>query len=230
MTCKDLDAVLDDYVDGKLDAATAAGATAHLAGCPSCRELERGIRQIVNDAGDLSGDIRPRRDLWGGIEERISAPGGRAEASRGTASRTAWWKPVLAAAAVVILAGAALLLRDRAPAPLPASSAGAAGTVPAARRPVPDVTTRLAGGPAGVAFYEARLELKAAIEEHGTALSPATVKTVNANLKIIDDAIQEIQAAIDRDPANTELKRMLVATQQREVNTLRRLASTAALR
>ena len=58
-----------------------------------------------------------------------------------------------------------------------------------------------------------------------TQLDPETVRVVEENLQVIDDAIAEARAALARDPANGYLFRHLDQTLTRKVDLLRRAAS-----
>ena len=115
MTCTELDPLLDRYLDGTLEANRRAELEAHLAGCESCRTLTLQLRAVLASAAALPRSIRPPRDLWPDIADRL-------------ASRTIqlpvrsipWrsWAP-LAAAAVLLIAVTAivtvLLSRPEAP-------------------------------------------------------------------------------------------------------------------
>jgi hypothetical protein len=48
-----------------------------------------------------------------------------------------------------------------------------------------------------------------------------TWDAVSESLAIIEQAIQDIEAALDADPSNQELRTMLVAAYQKEVGLLR---------
>jgi hypothetical protein len=51
---------------------------------------------------------------------------------------------------------------------------------------------------------------------------------VDRNLSIIEDAIGEIRVALDSDPGNAELGRMLLAAHQSEVQLLQRFTQLAS--
>jgi anti-sigma factor RsiW len=57
MTCTELAATLDDYVDGLMDQADAAVLAAHIESCADCRDLlhrERQLRESLKDYGESS--------------------------------------------------------------------------------------------------------------------------------------------------------------------------------
>jgi hypothetical protein len=78
-------------------------------------------------------------------------------------------------------------------------------------------------------FLEAKQALKAAFNQQRGSLSPETIKRVDENLRIIGAAVDEIHLALDKDPGNRQLRRMLVAAQQREVALLRKVTQTAVM-
>lgn len=52
-------------------------------------------------------------------------------------------------------------------------------------------------------------------------LAPETVRTLETNLRIIDAAIAESRAALEKDPNSRELTQMLSATYDAKVQMLR---------
>ncbi len=63
----------DDYLDGTLSKADVAGVENHLRLCESCRtELER-MQRLNQTTANLPRSIIPQRDLWAGIEKRLTA-------------------------------------------------------------------------------------------------------------------------------------------------------------
>ena len=73
MTCETLDALLGDYLEKTLDAADRAAVERHAARCGRCGELLVDLREIAVEARALP-TLRPSRDLWSGISERIAPP------------------------------------------------------------------------------------------------------------------------------------------------------------
>ena len=73
MTCEKLEAILPDYFEGDLNDEAKAAIDAHLKTCASCAAIVDDIDRITREASALPA-MRPARDLWSGIEERISAP------------------------------------------------------------------------------------------------------------------------------------------------------------
>lgn len=207
---------LSAYVDGTLDAAALAAAEAHLAACAECRAAEQHLRHVVGLARALD-DRPPQRDLWSDIAKRIGAAGGAAVIPLARRRRFAFSIPQLAAA------GLALSLL----------SAGAAGTAVhfLARRAAP---ARVAGPPqeafplpvaATAAPYDAAItELEEILAARRGELDSSTVRTVEASLRVIDQAIAQARAALVRDPNNPYLNGHLRSTLDRKLDLLRRAA------
>jgi hypothetical protein len=247
MNCDLVRERIDEYAGGALDAQAAAAVLLHLEGCAACRAEEARARLLVRRTTLLSREIDPPRDLWDDIALRIGgsgvdeAPGASRLAARPRLRRPSLWSwPVRLAATAAVLAvgalGAILLLRDESPltdgpvasAPEPAAAAtldepGAWGDDPGAP-PLPAVLSPSGMALAELAFREARQQMRAALEERRAVLSPETVTTVDLNIRILERAIREIEHALETDPGNRELQKMLVATRQREMALLRQVA------
>jgi hypothetical protein len=63
----------------------------------------------------------------------------------------------------------------------------------------------------------------AALETRRTALSPETSAAIDENLRVIDRALAEVRAALERDPSGPRLGRMLASTYEKKIETLQRV-------
>ena len=217
MTCQELDARLDDWLDGALAPSEAGPVEAHLAGCPACRESERRLRQVLARAAALPRSVTPPRDLWPGIERQIARP-------------TGWtglfgWGPslVLAAAATVLVAVAAVVWQAQAPATVHTVEMPAPGpalaTVAATAAAVADPVLAQAERD-----YEAATNvLLGTLQQRRGGLAPEDLERIQANLQVIDRALAEVRQALVKDPASPELNRMLVSTHRKKLDVLRRV-------
>lgn len=204
MTCDEVEARLDDYVDGSLPEGEFQEVELHLAHCAACREQERRLRLILAHARALPRELGPARDLWPGVAERI-------EAGRGW--RPSWWATAALAAAAAVAAAVGVTLLGTRPEPAPVA-------------PVATMTARFDRGSIGAAeqeYEQAATALMAALQERRETLSPETIASVEKNLEVIDRALAEVRTALERDPGNKELTRMLVSTYRKKVDTLRRV-------
>ncbi|HJR52904.1 MAG TPA: zf-HC2 domain-containing protein [Gemmatimonadota bacterium] len=199
MTCEEVRGRLDDWVEGKLGGREAESVAAHVAGCDACRAEARALEELLGAAAGLPREIRPPQDLWDGIDARLAdepEPGAFPLTSRRLprAGLPAW--ALIAAALALVLVTAA----------------------------VTSILTRSHDAPIGeeARFLAASQELLAGLEAQD--LSPETMEIVRRNLEVIDAAIAELQLALERDPGNGELTRMLLATYQRKIELLEQAA------
>jgi hypothetical protein len=79
-------------------------------------------------------------------------------------------------------------------------------------------------------YQAAANALLGALQARKAGLAPDTLASVERNLAVIDEALAEVRRALEKDPENPELNRMLVATHRKKVDVLRRVVklSTAS--
>ncbi len=203
MNCAQAIQGLDAYLEGSAGVPEREALERHLAACDACRASLGDLRALRDAAEALPPSLRPPRDLWPGIADRL-AP--REDLRRGIRRRRAVW---LAAAAVLLMVassgGTALLLRR---------------TPPAAERLSAGTLTLEAS------YLDAARELSRVLEEERSALAPATVETLERNLAVINDAIAESRAALAADPANPALTALLWSAHRRKVSLLEQAVRT----
>lgn len=212
MRCRKAKALVNDYVDGFLGEPEAAAVAEHLEACGNCRENAAALWRVVQEARDLPREMAPPDELWNDIAEGIARSGEETVAVPARRSLV----PILAA-----FATAALFL-----------AAVSAGFGVWMTRQTPREVSERVNAPSGYeqALQEcatARATLLADLEERKGALSPQTLTTVNENLRVIDVAISEIRNALEADPRDERLRRMLVLTYEEEVGLLARIARLA---
>jgi len=196
MICDDVNRRLDALIDGEA----------------------RGLRQVVDAARELPREITPERDLWPGIAARIEAEkvmvGGFGPTRAAWRSRRLW----LAAAAVVTVAvtAFALLWRGRPPAQFVVSTNGTRTDLRLASLEADSVRAT---------YAKARQELLTLLFARRSELAPETLKVIDENVLIIDDAVGKIQRALAQDPGNRELNTLLVAAYRQEIDLLRRVGT-----
>lgn len=222
---------LQDYLDDLLCREERAELEAHLAECRDCTAEVVGQRELRRALADLPRSIMPERDLLAGINAAIDA-GATGDVALDRAPdvvpltlsrprRSFGDRPIrsvryaLAAAALVLMALTAtitmLLTREPATQPL------ARGEVSPAADPV--VREVLATEHSYVAAGE---ELELALASARSQLDPATVRLVEANLRVIDAALAEARAALRGEPDNAALARLLQAAHEQKLALLRR--------
>ncbi len=167
---------------------------------------DRNDDKLSRAARQLATDISPERDLWPGIAEAIATP------------RRRRWTPMFAqAAAVLLLVGA--------------SSAITYFAVKDDAQPIVRVAPDLIFEQAsfgnrynlGPGFQDARNALVAEFEVELERLPPETRDDVRANLELIQQAIFEINAALEQEPDNAMLQARLLRTYLDELEMLRRV-------
>ena len=223
---------LSEYIDGGLSAGERRELEAHLAGCGECAQTLEELGRIVAQAAALE-DRPPAADLWEGIAARIEAKSRSAGAARVVdlderrASRN--WAgrrftlslPQLAAAAVMLMfvsGGAAWLLSDEAEpiAPRAETRASPAGS-----------GSVLVSGELSSEYDAAIAELEGLIADNREELNPQTVRIIEENLRVIDQAIAQAQRALEQDPASVYLNEHLASTMRQKLEFLRHAASVA---
>jgi len=204
---------LSAYVDGELDGEARLAVEAHLTACGECRSAVQDLRRVVSLARALD-DRPPAQDLWPAIAERIgAAPRADIVPLAPRRRRFAFSVPQLAAA------GVALSL----------FSAAAAGTAihflapaaPVSVAAVPATLVRNVSDPAAP-YDDAIRELEGLLSARRGDLDTTTVRTVEMSLHVIDQAIAQARAAVERDPNNVYLNGHLWSTLDRKLDLLRR--------
>jgi len=161
-------------------------------------------------ASQLAREIRPERDLWPGIAQAITEP-----------ARPRWIPMLAQAAAVVLLVGASsgitwYWMKDR-------------------QAPVTQVSPDFIFEQAsfgrnytlGPGFQAARDNLAGDLEAAMARLSPEAREDIDANLELVQQAIGEINAALEEDPGNVLLQERLLRAYREELVLLRRVGGLA---
>jgi hypothetical protein len=220
LTCDELDALLPDYLDGALESGTRATVEEHARSCARCEALIGDLSALVRDARALP-DLVPPRDLWAGIEARIQAPVVSLPAARMAAPRPRWrttaWLGAAAAALIAATAGITYTVAMH-----QAREQGRlAMAPPGATAPV----TNVAVLPVERVYDQEIARLQHILRERRSTLDSGTVAVIERNLRIIDAAIEQSRAALEKDPASGLLNDQLNSALTQKVELLR----TAAL-
>jgi len=219
LTCEALDALLPDYLEGDLDSGTRAVVEDHARSCPRCEALLGDLATIVRDARALPA-LAPSRDLWAGIEARIQAPVVSLPAPGAARLRSRWhataWLGAAAAALIAATAGITYTVTMH-----HAEHAQLAAARPSAGTPV----TNVAVLPVERVYDQEIARLQRVLQERRSTLDSGTVTVIERNLRIIDAAIAQSRAALEKDPASGLLNDQLNSALTQKVELLR----TAAL-
>jgi hypothetical protein len=211
MNCREFTDRVDEFLDGRLDVAEEEDFQAHIAGCPSCTAELASIRELRDLAAALPRSLEPPRDLWPGIEARVS----RTKVIRGRFGHRA----LLAAAAAVVIVSSVVT----------AYFIGRSQAVvvtaepPAAVESGPSAVLLASFEGLGVNNYlDTRTVLLDALEARKHELSADTLDLVMENLLLIDQAMDRIAEALGEDPENEFLMKQLAGAYRRQIDLLQR--------
>lgn len=209
---------LHEYIYDELPLAARISVEEHLEVCERCREEVVAVRKIAKRVSSLARDIQPPRDFWPAIHARhtgvVPLP-----TSAGGSSRTVGGIDrvrLASAAALLILASSgvtALVLRN--------GSGDVAGTTADTKRASAYFASRAKERLSEADYVQAARELSIALAERRASLSPHTVRIVEQNLSVIDEAIRESSDALARDPGNRALSQMVSNSYRQKVELLR---------
>lgn len=214
---------LSEYLDGTLSGAERRDCERHLADCAECTATLDELQRVVARARALENSP-PRADLWNGIAARIgvSRPGVTSLTEHRARRRIAFTVPQLMAASIALVflsaGGAWLALATRPPA-VPARVI-AAGDADAFR--LAEYTKAR-----GVQYDQQVAELQQELDANRGRLDTATVRVIEKNLAIIDDAITEARRALASDTASAYLNLHLADTMRRKLQLLRTATTLA---
>jgi hypothetical protein len=209
---------LSEYLDGDLAESERVALEAHLDTCRECAETLAGLRRIVMRARSLE-DRQPAHDLWSGVAERIGLPAPVHAVPR--RRPISFSVPQLLAAGIALAllsSGGAWLLHPEPGqvAPIQPAFEGS-GTLP--------VTTVRTGAPAARGYDAAVEDLERILAEGRGRLDTTTVRVLEQNLAIIDQALAQARRAVAADSANIYLNSHLAETMRRKIDLLRQAAA-----
>ncbi|MDQ6886867.1 MAG: zf-HC2 domain-containing protein [Gemmatimonadota bacterium] len=203
-----IDSRLDDFLDGVLPPLERVSIEAHLAQCAQCRAEAEGLRRVIARARSLPPSVQPSRDLWPAIAAEMSRDASHfpalPRAETGRLQRSRYARPGLAAAALLLVALSSLVTWR-----IAREGHQSAGADPSAAMVAGTAATLVELHGIERDYQLATADLAATLETRRASLDPATVALVEADLRVIDQAIREARAALLADPTNEDLPRML---------------------
>jgi len=195
---------MHDALDGDLRPDFADQLEEHLDSCPECHRQMDDLRSLVASAAGLQGEMEPSRDLWPGIEGRLTGV---------PSSRWPIRRVVLAVAALVVAGFGLSLFRAPNTGPQLAPSTQK-GIVQAKNRTATLDDVRLE-------YRQARDELLEVVQARRDEVSPETLQVIENNLALIDRAIDEIETVLAVNPGEGRLDRHLLLAYHRQIELLR---------
>ena len=217
--------LLSDYIDEDLEPATHQQIEEHIAVCGACHALVSDLRKVVRRAGALENPV-PTPNLWPGIASRIGSHVSaipRAEQRRAVRRRSVTFSvPQLMAAgiAMIALVGTAGWFGARA--------GNDENTAPIVAAEMPADVATLASVSFETRYDRAVVELMATLERERAYLNPSTIRVVEENLRLIDDAIARANAALAEDPESDYVRDHLERTVRQKLGLLRRVTEMAS--
>jgi hypothetical protein len=214
---------LSEYLDAELAPEERASLAAHLKECAECSATLDDLRRVVTRARALESG-GPATDLWPGIAQRIGSASGPVHLAPGERSRRISFSlPQLLAAGVALMVlsgGSVWLLRP----------SGRTGSAPVAALPTPSAAPGTASPVswqrrAAPGYDAAVADLERVLEQGRGRLDTATVRVLEQNLRVIDQAIEQARRAVAADSANAYLNSHLAETMRRKLDLLRQAAS-----
>jgi hypothetical protein len=212
MTCDEVRERLDVYLEGGLSHEERAAVAAHLEACAACRAEAAAWRELFERAAALPRSIEPPRDLWPSIDAALDEPHVMTETRVFplTARLRPLWLVAAALALIVVTAAITTFVLRQADSAMARKLKGLEPT-----------DTQVVEPGAGPSTEELLRSLEA---QH---LPPETMAIVQRNLAVIDVAIAELEAALEQDPGNVELARMLVSTHRKKAELVERAVRAA---
>ena len=211
---------LDEWVAHELPDEDRQAVEFHLAVCGDCRAEAEALRALLDDVATLPLEMAPGRDLWAGIAARIEPQADVVPISSARRWHAPRWLTMAATIVGVALSSSLITLKvmeRRAPEPVavaPVQSVAAPSTA--------TPTALVAFKPAEEDYAVAIADLERVLTARRTTLAPETVKTLETNLRIIDEAIRQSRAALEKDPNSRELTDMLSDAYGQKLNVLQR--------
>lgn len=191
---------LNDYIDESLSAEEVTRTRRHLQTCDDCRRLEAELRAIRDEARELESP-EPPEELWTGIA--ASLLGGRPSTTK---PATQALRLYFALAAAIVLAVSIYLLERPGPED---------------KNPDELVSMVTAELQAAESHYDRAIEgLEQIVAQNDGVLNEELNIVLNANLDLIEQAIDESRQAIGSDPDSTVAQESLLEALRRKVSLL----------
>jgi anti-sigma factor RsiW len=223
MNCHEVELELGDYVEGALSPGRTGAVAAHVASCALCRATVADFTAIRGVAGTLEPHA-PGAHMWHRIADAIDAEH-RGAIETPSFVHTPWWRlgtgavawrPLAAAAAMLVLLTGGTWLAWHQASTTPVATNAALGTGGAGTAATMDSEVQLAEQHYSTAIGD----LEKVTRTESGSLDPETVKVVQANLEVIDQAIGQSREALKAQPANPVAQESLFGALRSKVQLL----------
>jgi hypothetical protein len=254
LDCDGFADALGEYLEGDATDAVRAAVDAHAAGCAACASLLADLKGITANASALP-QLAPSRDLWSGIADRIDAPVIPMSGSPRHVARRSWARTALAAAALIVVTAGVTHYATRASlssTPVEKQVAAKPDSIRAVVDSSATIQSTVSEAPTAVAAVHiesaksgARLASRAAetgepvldgeinklrriVNGRRDQLDPRTIAVLDQSMAVIDSAIAQSRAALEKDPASGFLATQLNRSLEKKVELLRTATSLPA--
>ena len=194
---------LNEYLDQELSSRDRRQIESHLGQCEECRRTLDDLSAIVRAASELPPVAPPER-IWESIAASLIE---RKSFSKSSASRSAFY-PALAAAAALLLGVSLWLVMRAGETPVPADQAALADMV----------TEELEAAESH--YDKAIVGLEQIIAQSDGVLPQELASILNQNLDLIENAIGESRTAIATEPQSTAAQESLLQALRSKVTLL----------
>ncbi len=227
MNCESLRRNLDEYLEDQLPESLKALFEQSLENCPEIAEEVRQALALRDTARELPKVQQPERDLWPGISSRLEP---RSEAAKPithsvTPDRRSIGSFYRIAAIITLLAATSLityfLTRS------PDNDRYSDNNQPVHITPLDSQSS--VTDDIKTTYAETRIQLMAQLEKHHQAIDSATALVIRNNLRKIEEAINEIEHALQKTPNDPGLITMREAMRKKEVSVLRHALDLATV-
>ena len=222
--CDRFDEHLMAFLERDLDASPREWMQQHQAECARCHALLAEVEALTREASVLA-PMRPSRDLWSGIASRLDTaivPLHTSLGDTGTSVDRAITAPAGRRFSVRTFAIAATLLMA---VTWRVARVSPPGTAPVAvANDSVDRATIAQVVSADVTYEQEIAALREVVNERFTELDSATVTVLQRNLAIIDQAIADSRAALEKDPGSRILSTTLDRALETKLSLMRRVA------
>ena len=205
-----------ELVDGTLGPIRRAELELHLESCDRCRALAADLQEIARAAASLD-DIEPPARVWAAVSAQLRAERGMATPAKTLAGRHSM--TVLAMAAALVLAvGASLFLLRRSPLPPASSPAPVAQTAAPSGNAAPDDPVQNVVNE--LAATETQFQKLVQATEASSIVDANTAATMQKNLQVMNEAINESRKALETNPQNAPARSSLYEVLRQKIQFL----------
>jgi hypothetical protein len=206
-TCRDLEPLLSQFVDGDLTGDERATVVAHLDVCAACRGVMSDLERVRGTARFL-GPVAPPDHLWLEVAGQIHMGGPQAVEPAAVERRRGRVTQWLGLAAALVVATLAVYFVDV------ARKARPADTPPSVDSVAQELTLALEH------YDNAIADLQAIAQKNEGTLDPTIALTLQRNLAVIDSAFVDSRAALKTNPTSEPARETLLDALQRKIGVL----------